>query len=570
MCRFIVVTGGVVSGIGKGVSAASIGLLLKMRGERVVIAKFDPYYNRSASWLSPYQHGECWVCDDGSETDLDLGTYERITGLEVSSKNIYTSGALIHEMLENEAKGMYRGQTVQVSPHLTDSIIEKLLALGTDADVVIAEIGGTVGDAESWHYYRAVRQLRQRMGTENVMICHVAPILWINTIEEYKTKPLQNSVEELQRSGLEPDILLCRIMRQYDRKFSEEEQEDESKLISEILTKISNITGVAREAVFDAPDVKSIYQVPICFFERHIDDLIADRFKLKRNGVRIHKYRDLVEKYIACDLPEINIGIVGKYAKSAEAYLSLKEAVYHAGVANNVRANIVWMEADKLEQYQSLRGLNKHFENIDAVIVPGGFDNRGVEGKIRAIQYAREKKVPFLGICLGLQCAVIEYARNVCDMPLANSQEFAPTQDAETWAVHYIAGQEDIKKKGGELRLGAYDCLISKNSVAAGIYKKRSISERHRHRYEVNSAFLDRLDKKGLRVSGVNPGSNLVEIMEMDKGSHPFFVGCQFHPEFKSRLDTPHPLFEELVVSAIAFRNKNEISIVGPEEAVIK
>ena len=557
--KYIITTGGVVSGIGKGISAASIGLLLKMRGERVQVAKFDPYYNRSASLLSPYQHGEVFLCDDGSETDLDLGHYERITGVEVSSKNIYTSGALIHEMLENEANGKYMGQTVQVSPHLTDSIIDKLINLGKDCDVVIAEIGGTVGDAESWHYYRAVRQLRQKLGADNLIICHVAPILWINTVEEYKTKPLQNSVEELQRSGLQPDIILCRVMRQYDHELTEEEREEDQGVISSILTKVSNITGVPREAVFDAPDVKSIYQVPICFFDRHVDDFIADRFKLKRNGVRIHRYRDLVEKYTSSELPEVNIGVVGKYAKSREAYLSLKEAIYHAGVANNVKVNIVWMEAEKLEQYQSLRGLNKHFDDLHAIIVPGGFDNRGVEGKIRAIQYVREKKIPFLGICLGLQCAVIEFARNECDIADANSEEFAPNQNNDSWVVHYIPGQENIKQKGGTLRLGSYECSLVKGSISHTAYKKKSISERHRHRYEVNSFHLDKIEKKGLKISGFNPGTNLVEIMELDRNVHPFFVGCQFHPEFKSRLDMPHPLFEELVASAIQFK-KTEVS----------
>jgi CTP synthase len=556
--KYIITTGGVVSGIGKGISAASIGLLLRMRGERVQVAKFDPYYNRSASLLSPYQHGEVFLCDDGSETDLDLGHYERITGIEVSHRNIYTSGALIHEMLENEAQGKFMGQTVQVSPHLTDSIIEKLIDLGKDSDVVIAEIGGTVGDAESWHYYRAVRQLRQRMGAENLMIMHVAPILWINTIEEYKTKPLQNSIEELQRAGLQPDVLLCRIMKDYSG-FTPEQMVEEGEILDKILDKVSNLTGVPREAVFDAPDAKSIYAVPIAFFDRHIDDLVADRFKLKRNGVRIHKWRELVEKYTASDLPEVNIGIVGKYAKMRDAYMSLKEAIYHAGVANNVKANIVWIEAEKLEQYQTLRGLHRYFDNLHAVIVPGGFDNRGVEGKIRAIQYVREKKIPFLGICLGLQCAVIEYARNEVGLTDSNSEEFAPTQKPDTWVVHYIPGQESIKQKGGTLRLGAYDCAITKGSVAHQAYKKKTISERHRHRYEVNAAMLDKIQTKGLKVTGINPGTNLVEIMELERATHPFFVGCQFHPEFKSRLDAPHPLFEELVASAVKFKG-TEIS----------
>jgi CTP synthase len=558
MAKFIIVSGGVVSGIGKGVSAASIGLLLRMRGERIQLVKFDPYYNRSASLLSPYQHGECWVCNDGSETDLDLGTYERIAGIDVSNKNIYTSGSLISEMLDNEASGKYMGQTVQVSPHLTESIIDKLLELGKDNDIVIAEIGGTVGDVESWHFYRAIRQLKQKLGND-LLMCHVAPILWINTVEEYKTKPLQNSIEELQRSGLHPDILLCRVIRQYDHEFSEEEKSEDNELIAGILNKISNMTGIAREAIFDAPDVKSIYQVPICFFDRHVDDFIADRLKLKRNGVRIHKYRELVEKYSSSDLPEVNIGIFGKYAKLRDAYISLKEAIYHAGVANNVKINIVWIEAEKLEQYNSMRGLHKYFENLHAVIVPGGFDNRGVEGKIKAIQYVREKKIPFLGICLGLQCAVIEFARNECGIVDANSEEFAPA--TENPVVHYIKNEDHNSKHS--LRLGAYECELKKESLTYELYKKKTISERHRHRYEINSKYSELLESKGFKVVGINTENNLIEVMELSE--HPYYICTQYHSEYKTRLGTPHPLFYGLVNSAVKFKSLSEIS---PEPVV--
>jgi CTP synthase len=330
-----------------------------------------------------------------------------------------------------------------------------------------------------------------------------------------------------------------------------------------LLDKCAELTGIPREAIFDAPDAQSVYEVPLHFYDRHVDDLIADRFHLRRNGVRIHKWRELVDKYINSDIAEINIGIVGKYASMEDAYLSLKEAIMHAGVTHNCKVHIEWIEAEKLEEYQSLRGLNKYFEKIHGVIVPGGFDKRGIEGKIKAIQYVREKKIPFLGICLGLQCAVIEFARHECNITQANSEEFAPQQNADTWVVHYIPGQEAILKKGGTLRLGAYECNIAKGSVAHQSYKKRSISERHRHRYEVNGKFVEQFEKKGFKVTGTNPGTNLVEIMELDRSVHPFFLGCQFHPEFKSRLDNPHPLFEELISSAIHHRNG---LVVDPEK----
>jgi len=552
MCKYIVVSGGVVSGIGKGISAASIGLLMRMRGEKVQVIKFDPYLNLSASLLSPFQHGEVFLCDDGSETDLDLGHYERITGIEVSHKNICTNGSLFSGIFNDEVEGKFMGQTVQIVPHVTDKIQDRLTELGESADVVIAEIGGTVGDFESGHFYEAIRQYKQKLGESNFLLVHVAPVLWMDTIKELKTKPLQNSIRELQRFGLQPDMLLCRI-------------DNDREIPKKMLEKISHLTSVSMDAIFDAPDVQSVYQVPLCFFERHIDDFIADRFKLKRNGVRIHKWRELVERYVdGMDMPEVNIGIIGKYAKMPDAYMSLKEAIYHAGVANSSKVNIHWIEAEKLEEYTTLRGLNKYFENIHCVIVPGGFDNRGIEGKIKAIQYVREKKIPFLGICLGLQCAVIEFARNVCDITKANSEEFvtnAGDRDFGDMVVHYVEGQKDVRRKGGTLRLGAYECSLVKNSIAHNIYKKKSVSERHRHRYEVNGKYASAFSDRGLLVSGTNPGSDLIEIMELDRKIHPFFIGCQFHPEFKSRLDIPHPLFENLIAEAIEYKNQDTMTI---------
>ena len=548
MCKYVIVSGGVVSGVGKGISAASMGLLMKMRGERVQLVKFDPYLNRTASLLSPYQHGEVYLCDDGSETDLDLGHYERITGIEVSSQNIWTSGRLYSEVFDEEEHGKYMGQTVQIMPHLTDKILEKLTMLGQSCDIVVAEIGGTVGDIESDLFFESVAQLRNKLGESQVMLIHVAPILWINTIKEHKTKPLQNSVRELKQRGLHPDIILCRTDRQISPK---------------ILDKVAQMTGVRREAVFEAPDVHSIYQVPITFYERHIDDFIADRFHLKRNGVRIHSWRNLVDTYVKTDLPEINIGIVGKYASMEDAYLSLKEAVNHAGVEKEHSIKITWLDAEKLEEYNTVRGMAKFFEGIDGIIVPGGFDNRGVFGKIKAIQYAREKKIPFLGICLGLQCAVIEFARNVLNIEDANSVEFKKDSEQITPVIHWVPGLEHIRKKNGTLRLGAFECQLTKGSVAATTYKKRLISERHRHRYEVNGEYADVYANKGFVVSGTNPATGLIEVMELSKELHPYFMCCQFHPEFKSRLGNAHPLFVGLVEAAIAEKAKAKDGLPG-------
>jgi CTP synthase len=547
VCKYIIVSGGVVSGVGKGISAASIGLLMRMRGEKVQVIKFDPYLNLSASLLSPYQHGEVFLCDDGSETDLDLGHYERITGIEVSHNNICTNGSLFSGIFADEVDGKFMGQTVQIVPHVTDKILDKLIDLGKNADIVIAEIGGTVGDFESGHFYEAVRQFKMKLGESNFMLVHVAPVLWMDAIKELKTKPLQNSIRELQRFGLQPDMLLCRIDKGIE-------------IPKTLIDKISHLTSVPQDAIFDAPQVDSVYQVPVCFYDRHIDDFIADRFKLKRNGVRIHKWRELVEKYVGGDLPEINLGIIGKYVKMEDAYMSLKEAIYHAGVANDVKVNIHWIEAEKLEEYSTFRGLHKYFENIHAVIVPGGFDIRGVEGKIKAIQYVREKKIPFLGICLGLQTAVIEFARNVCGLTRANSEEFLSgneiTNPAIERVVHFIEGQEGLRKKGGTLRLGAYDCEFDKDSLAYKMYKKKIVSERHRHRYEVNSKYLPIIEEKGFKAVGINPENKLVEVMELT--DHPYYICTQYHGEYKSKLDQPHPLFKGLIEASINYSKKHD------------
>ena len=534
MCKYIVVCGGVASGTGKGITAASLGLLLSMRGNNVSPLKLDGYLNSNAGVLAPREHGEVFLCEDGSETDLDLGHYERLIGCTVSQNNILTLGGVYRDIFDEEDDGKYLGQTIQIIPHVTSKIIERLEMLGKNADIVIAEVGGTIGDLESGPYLEAVRQFKQK-NWDDVLIVLVAPIIWFPAIKEFKTKPLQNSVKELQSYGLQPEILLCRT---------------DLDMPAKILDKIANLTNVPRTAVFEAPTVKSIYQVPIEFYNRQIDDLIADKFKLKRNGCRIHKYRELVEKYMEDEMPEVLIAVVGKYDNCDEAYLSLKEALFHAGVNNNVRVNIRWIQSEDLEQAKDMRGVWKWFEGVDGIIVPGGFDQRGIEGKIRAIKYVREKKIPFLGICLGLQCAVIEVARTLAAMPEANSTEFNKTTPSPV--IHFVEGQEHIKKKSGTMRLGAYDCELIKDSLVMDLYKKKLVSERHRHRFEVNTEYLPQLAKVGLKVSGENPETKLVEMMEMDRTQHPFFVGTQAHPEFRSRLTAPAPLFVGLITAAIS------------------
>lgn len=537
--KYIVIVGGVYSGTGKGISAASIGLLLKMRGVNVEYLKCDPYLNINAGTMSPVEHGECFLCNDGTETDLDLGHIERITGIEMSNKNIFTSGMLFKSLLEEEEEGKYLGSSVQIVPHVTDKIQEKFLEVGKDADVTIVEIGGTVGDFESGALFESVRQFKQKKPND-VAIVMVAPIIWNGTVCEFKTKPLQNSVRSLQASGLQPDLLLCRV----DRPLPEA-----------TLEKVSRLTGVDRSAVFDAPDVDSIYQVPIEFWNRHVDDFFVDIFQIRRTGCRIHKYKDLVEKYNnGIELPSISIGVVSKYSNCDEAYISLKEALTHAAVDNNVRCTIKWINAEELEMGDH-RKTWRYFEGIHGVIVPGGFDVRGVEGKIQAINYVREKKIPFLGICLGLQCAVIEFARNVLKIDDATSQEF---KKDGTHVIEFVEGQKELQQKSGTMRLGAYDCELRKNSLVKEVYGRKRISERHRHRYEVAEQWVKDYAHNNFHVSGRNPQTNLIEIMEIDPQKHPFFVGTQAHPEFRSRLTSPAPLFNGLVKSAINYQIRQE------------
>jgi CTP synthase len=535
MAKYVIVVGGVYSGTGKGISAASIGLLLKMRGADVTLIKCDPYLNLNAGTMNPRQHGEVFLCDDGSETDLDLGHYERLTGITMSGKNIFTNGKINKEIQEAEERGEYLGETVQVIPHVTDMVQKKLVEVGEGHDIVVAEIGGTVGDFESRSFYEAIRQFKNKL-KDDVIIVMVAPIILNHTVNELKTKPLQNAIMALQSTGIQPEMLLCRC---------------EIPVPEKILDKVSRLTNVPRVAVFEAPDVDTIYRVPIEFFERDVDDLIADRFRLERNGVKIKKYQSLVAKYAnGKHLPVVTIGVVGKYENCKEAYLSLKEALLHASVANDVKLDIRWINAEDIETNKvSMEGFaSERGYNLDGVIVPGGFDKRGVDGKMKAIRYCRENKVPFLGICLGLQCAVIEFARNVMGMAEATSQEF--DDKTNTPVIHFVEGQSANIKKSGTMRLGAYDCELEKDTIVRELYKKKLISERHRHRYEVNSQYVSDYAERGFIVSGKNPESGLVEMMELKRELHPFFVGTQAHPEFKSRLGDPAPLFDGLMEAA--------------------
>lgn len=537
--KYVIVVGGVYSGTGKGISAASIGLLLKMRGEKVNLIKCDPYLNVNAGTMNPRQHGEVFLCDDGSETDLDLGHYERLTGITVSKRNIFTNGILNKEIQEEEERGDYLGETVQVVPHVTNKIQKKLVEAGEGTDIVIAEIGGTVGDYESQGMYEAVAQFKCLHGND-VIIVMVAPIIVNQAVDELKTKPLQNAVRALRSTGLQCDILLCRC---------------ENQVPTKVLDKISRLTYVPREAVFEAPTVQSIYQVPIEFYNRHVDDLIASKFGLERKMCRIHKYRDLVERYCnGHEWPTVEIGVVGKYENHEEAYLSLKEALIHAAVANDVKIKIHWLDAEEIEKGDSSLESLCELGALHGLIVPGGFDKRGVEGKIRAIRYCRENKVPFLGICLGLQCAVIEFARNVMNMDGATSQEF--DKKCAFPVVHFVDGQASNVKKSGTMRLGSYECELEKDTIVRDLYKKKVISERHRHRYEVNESLIGEFADKGFIISGRNPESGLIEMMEIKREQHPYFVGTQAHPEFKSRLGDPAPLFDGLIKSATEQINK--------------
>jgi CTP synthase len=528
--KFIFVTGGVVSSLGKGLASASIGCLLESRGFSVNLLKFDPYLNVDPGTMSPYQHGEVYVTDDGAETDLDLGHYERYTHCELSRKNNLTTGRISETIIQKERRGDYLGKTVQVIPHVTNEIKAAVRRVSETVDVTIVEIGGTVGDIESLPFLEAIRQMRQEVGRENSLFIHLTLVPFIPTAGELKTKPTQHSVKELLEIGIQADILLCRT----DRFLS-----------PDMKAKIALFCNVSEHAVITAKDVESVYEVPLVLAAEGLDEEIVRHLHLPKSERRMDDWKALIER-VHNPIDEVNIGVVGKYVELEDAYKSLREALVHGGLVHNLRTRINWIEAQSLEDGKEPAKLRQ----FDGILVPGGFGKRGIPGMIRAIQFAREEKVPYFGICLGMQCAVIEYALNVCGLKAANSTEFdSNTPYPVIYKLRDLLGIDTI---GGTMRLGAYPADLKQSSLASRIYGSNLISERHRHRYEFNRQFEKALTENGLIISGVSPDKNFVEIVELT--DHPWFLGCQFHPEFKSKPLAPHPLFASFISASYEHR----------------
>jgi CTP synthase len=537
MAKYIFVTGGVLSSLGKGIAASAIGALLEARGLKVTIQKLDPYINVDPGTLSPFEHGEVFVTDDGAETDLDLGHYERFTSTRMSQQNNFTTGRIYYNVLLKERRGDYLGKTVQVVPHITDEIKNSVKSVADGYDIVIVEIGGTIGDIESLPFLEAIRQFRYDVGRNSVIYVHLTLVPYIPAAGELKSKPTQHSVKELRAIGIQPDVLICRT----DRPLSQS-----------VKKKIALHCNLEMESVISARDVESIYEVPVVLSEEGIDSLIARKLDLDTPSPDLSKWVNVVRK-IKEPEDTVTIAMVGKYVNLKDSYKSLNEALIHGGIASSVRVEIQWVDAEEIER----DGAERLLDDVDGILVPGGFGERGIEGKVEAVRYAREKKVPFLGICLGMQCAVIEYARNVCKMRNANSSEF--DRDTEFPVIYLIEEWYDFRRKmvqrrdlgsdkGGTMRLGAYPCVLEEDSFAYQAYGVREIEERHRHRYEFNNRYMDQLKAGGLRISGLSPDGQLVEIVEIE--NHPWFLGCQFHPEFKSRPLEPHPLFRAFVRAA--------------------
>ncbi len=529
--KYIFVTGGVVSSLGKGLAAASIGCLLESRGLKVNLMKFDPYLNVDPGTMSPFQHGEVFVTDDGAETDLDLGHYERFTHAKLSRDNNWTTGKIYEQIIAKERRGDYLGKTVQVIPHVTNEIKAAAKKVAQDVDVLIAEIGGTVGDIESLPFMEAIRQMRQELGREHTLFVHVTLVPFIAAAQELKTKPTQHSVKELLSIGIQPDILLCRT----DRFLSKD-----------LKSKIALFCNVEEQAVITAKDVASIYEVPIVFAHEEVDTLVLRRLHLEAKDRDLSQWEELVRRvYNPKDV--VKIGIVGKYVEYEDSYKSLKEALVHGALAHNLKLELNWVEAEGLEAaHEADKSYEAQLEGYDGILVPGGFGKRGIEGMLRAIQYAREKHVPYFGICLGMQTACIEFARNVCGLAEANSSEFDPaTPHRIIYKLRELRGVEEL---GGTMRLGAWPCKIEPGTLAHRVYGATEISERHRHRYEFNREYEEPLTAGGLKISGATPDGTYVEMVEIP--GHPFFIGCQFHPEFKSKPLEPHPLFKSFVGAA--------------------
>ncbi|MCL5022965.1 MAG: CTP synthase [Nitrospirae bacterium] len=537
MAKFIFVTGGVVSSLGKGIAAAAIGALLEARGLRVTIQKLDPYINVDPGTLSPFQHGEVFVTDDGAETDLDLGHYERFTHIRTSHRNNFTTGKIYYNVITKERRGDYLGDTVQVVPHLTDEIKGAIKSVGDDNDVVIVEIGGTIGDIESLPFLEAIRQMRYDAGRGNVLYVHLTLVPYIKSAGELKTKPTQHSVRELRAIGIQPDVLLCRT---------------DKPLPPEAKRKIAIHCNLDGDAVINAVDVETIYEVPLALSAEGLDQQITEKLKLPSKERDLGLWKDIVRK-IKEPKNEVSIAIAGKYVGLKDSYKSLMEALVHGGIANDAKVNLQWVDSEEIE----VHGPDTYLSEVDGILVPGGFGYRGIEGKIEAARYAREKKIPYFGICLGMQCAVIEFARNVCGLD-ANSSEF--NGNAKDPVIYLMERWFDFRRgrieersegsdKGGTMRLGAYPCMLEPNTHAHKAYAAKEISERHRHRYEFNNAYKGVCARHGMKISGKSPDGELVEIIELE--DHPWFLGCQFHPEFKSRPTEPHPLFRAFIGAAL-------------------
>ncbi len=531
--KYIFVTGGVVSSIGKGITTASLGRLLRNRGFSVTMTKLDPYINVDAGTMNPYQHGECFVTDDGAETDLDLGHYERFVDISLTRDSTVTTGGVYSTVIAKERRGDYLGGTVQMIPHITNEIKERVVGLGkkSGADVVIAEIGGTVGDIEGLPFLEAIRQMRKDVGHENALYVHVTLIPYVGPWGEVKTKPTQHSVIKLREIGIQPDVLICRTKLPLDDDMKE---------------KISLFCDVDKDAVIEAKDSETIYEIPLVFEEEGLADLVVRRLGLPQGASNMEEWRTLIQRVKAPE-HKIKIAVVGKYTENGDAYLSIQEALKHGGIAHNAHVGIEWIESDSLEEPDI--DFAERFADVDGLIVAPGFGERGVEGKIKAIQYARESHLPFFGICYGLQMAVIEYARHLCSLSGANTEEVNP--DTPYPVVHILPEQKHVTDKGASMRLGAYPCRLTPQSLAACLYGQDLIEERHRHRYEVNNDYRDALSKAGMVFSGVSPDYRLVEMIELPQSAHPYFIATQFHPEFKSRPNRAHPLFAGLVEAAL-------------------
>ncbi len=535
--KYIFVTGGVVSSLGKGIAAASLGRLLVERGLSVTIQKFDPYINVDPGTMSPFQHGEVFVTDDGAETDLDLGHYERFIDLSLSQQNNVTTGRIYQTVINKERRGEYLGSTVQVIPHITDEIKNAIRRTAPGHDVVITEIGGTVGDIESLPFLEAIRQFRQEVGRENALFVHLTLVPYLAAAGELKTKPTQHSVRDLMRIGIQPDVLICR---------------SEKPLEADIKRKISLFCNVDFGCVIESPDVQTIYQIPLLFNEQGFDRVVCQRMNIETKDPDLRAWKAMTDRILQ-PTRAVRIAVVGKYTDLHDAYKSVGEALIHGGIPNDARVEIEWIASDRFSDIESAGEL---LGGVDGLLIPGGFGERGIEGMVQAVRWAREHELPFFGICLGLQVAIIEFARHVCELPDTNSTEFEP--ECESPVISLMSSQHEVENLGGTMRLGAYPARLRRGSRVAQVYGSTEISERHRHRWEVSNAYRDVLAEFGMRLSGQSPDGGLVEIIELP--NHPWFIGCQFHPELKSRPTRPHPLFQRFVEASVALRTKRDVS----------